>query len=108
MKIAVTYDRNSDKIHEHFDDTKHFKFYDIENYGVLCSEIIAAMESECDMLVGLLAMFEADGVLCGSLSSEAARLLDEEGIQYFIGCTGNPDNAVEALLRGDLHSTYHK
>lgn len=102
MKIAVSYNIKNESIHSKFDNTKHFKLYDIENNSVICSEIVGTMNCEQDQLVHLLLMFETDALICSELSDISRELLDDEGISIFSGCLGNADELVEMLLAGVL------
>lgn len=103
MKIAVSHEHKSDKISPQFEETKHFKLYDIENNKVICSEVIGTMGyREKEELVQLLLMFETDALICGELSEESHMILSDEAISVFSGCLGKSDDAVELMLSGVL------
>ncbi len=102
MKIAVSHEHKSDSISPLFEETKHFKLYDVENNRVICSEIIGTMGCEKEELVQLLLMFETDALICGQLSEESHLILSDEAISVFSGCLGNSDDAVEMMLSGAL------
>ena len=102
MKIAVSHQQSDEQISPYFEETRHFKMYDIENNKVICSEIIGTMGCEKEQLVQLLLMFETDALICGELSDESHMILDEEAISVFSGCLGESDDAVEMMLSGVL------
>ena len=79
MKIAVTYDNG--EIFQHFGHTEQFKLYDIENGKVVASEVVGTNGS----------------------GGGAQNALAQAGIKLFGGCSGNADQAVEALLEGQLN-----
>ena len=100
MKIAVTYDNGN--IFQHFGHTEFFKVYDIENGEIICTEIVSSMGSGHGQLAGMLSMMNVDAVICGGIGGGAKAALADEGIMLYGGCSGNADNAVNALLKGDL------
>ncbi len=102
MKIAVSHEHKSDSINPVFENTKHFKMYDIVDNKVICSEIIGTMGCDKEQLVQLLLMFETDALICGELSGDSKLILTDEAISIFSGCMGNSDDAVEMMLSGNL------
>ncbi len=97
MKLAAAFNKENNTISESFCSTKHFKIYDIENGSVICSEVVGTMQGDTEQMVGLLCMFEADGVICSSIEEEAETQLYDEGIELYSGFYGDPDEAVEFL-----------
>ena len=74
MKIAVTYENG--EIFQHFGHTETFKIYDVA-HGV-------------------------DTLICGGIGGGAQNALAQAGIRLFGGVSGNADEAVNALLAGNL------
>ena len=104
MKLAVSFDMDSDDISPSFDSTMFFKMYDIDEGDVICSEIMSAMgKFGAENLSELLILLIADAVLCGEISDEAAEMLDDEGISFYSGFNGNSDETVEAFINGVFH-----
>ena len=98
MKIAVTYDNG--EIFQHFGHTEQFKLYDIENGKVVASEVVGTNGSGHGALAGFLAEHQVQVLICGGIGGGAQNALAQAGIKLFGGCSGNADQAVEALLEG--------
>ena len=101
MKIAVTYDNG--EIFQHFGHTEQFKLYDIENGKVVASEVVGTNGSGHGALAGFLAEHQVQVLICGGIGGGAQNALAQAGIKLFGGCSGNADQAVEALLEGQLN-----
>ena len=104
MKLAVSFDMDSDNIAPDFGSTMFFKMYDIDEGDVICSEIMSTMgKFGAENLSELLILLKADAVLCGDISDDAAQMLDEEGISFYSGFSGDSDETVEAFINGVFH-----
>lgn len=104
MKLTVSFDMDSDNIAPDFDSTMFFKMYDIDEGDVICSEIMSTMgKFGAENLSELLILLKADAVLCGDISDDAAQMLDEEGISFYSGFSGDSDETVEAFINGVFH-----
>ena len=101
MKIAVTYDNG--QVFQHFGHTEQFKLYDIENGKVVASEVVGTNGSGHGALAGFLAEHQVQVLICGGIGGGAQNALAQAGIKLFGGCSGNADQAVEALLEGQLN-----
>ena len=101
MKIAVTYDNG--EIFQHFGHTEQVKLYDIENGKVVASEVVGTNGSGHGALAGFLAEHQVQVLICGGIGGGAQNALAQAGIKLFGGCSGNTDQAVEALLEGQLN-----
>ena len=100
MKIAVTYDNGN--IFQHFGHSEFFKIYDVENGEIICTEVVSTMGSGHSKLAGMLSMMNVDALICGGIGGGAKTALADEGIMLYGGCSGNADDAVNALLQGNL------
>ena len=100
MKIAVTYDNGT--IFQHFGHTAQFKVYETDGKSVLSSEIVDTNGSGHGELAGLLSVIGADILICGGIGGGAQMALANAGIKLYAGVAGDPDAAVEALLKGEL------
>lgn len=111
MRIAVTYENGN--IFQHFGHTELFKVYDVEDNKIVKSEIINTNGSGHGALAGVLNAVKADVLICGGIGGGAKTALAEAGIQLFGGVSGNADEAVNALLAGnlafnpDVHCNHH-
>lgn len=100
MIIAVTY--ADGQIFQHFGHTQAFKIYEVENDTVFAARIVEATGSGHGALSGFLADHRVDVLICGGIGGGAKAALSEAGIRLFGGVSGDADDAVEALLAGEL------
>ena len=100
MKIAVTYENG--QIFQHFGHTEQFKLYDVEDGEIINTQIIDTNGSGHGTLACMLSMLEVDILICGGIGGGAQMALRQAGIQLYGGVSGNADQAVEALLNGNL------
>lgn len=99
-KIAVTYE-NGD-VFQHFGHTQQFKVYDIEDDRIAGEQVISTQGSGHGALAGLLCDLHADTLICGGIGAGAQTALAQAGIQLYGGVSGSADEAVSALLAGNL------
>ena len=111
MIIAVTYDNG--QVFGHFGHTEQFKIYEAEN-GVICSAAVFGTNGQGHgALAGFLSAKNVDVLICGGIGGGAQAALAEVGIRVYGGVTGNADDAVQALLAGnllydpDVHCNHH-
>ena len=100
MRIAVTHE--NDNIFQHFGHAAQFKIYDVEDGRIVKAEVVDTNGSGHGALAGFLVMQRADAVICGGIGGGAQAALARMGIKLYVGCVGNCDNAVLALLEGKL------
>ena len=111
LKIAVTYDNGN--IFQHFGKTETFKVYEVEDNKVVSSEVIGSNGTGHGALAGLLAEQGIDVLICGGIGGGAQNALAQAGIRLFGGVSGSADDAVNALLAGnlgydpDVHCNHH-
>ena len=90
MYIAVTYENGN--VFQHFGHTEQFKIYSVDDGKVVGSSIVDTNGSGHGALAGFL-----HGIGMG-----AQMALAEAGIKLYGGVQGNADDAVNALLSGNL------
>jgi len=100
MKIAVTYENGN--VFPHFGHTEQFKVYTIEDGKVADSQVVDTAGSGHGALAGMLSDLKVDTLICGGIGAGAQTALEEAGIQLFGGVSGSADEAVSALLAGNL------
>ena len=100
MKIAVTYENG--EIFQHFGHTETFKIYDIADGKVVSTEVVDTNGSGHGALAGFLVAHGVDTLICGGIGGGAQNALAQAGIRLFGGVSGNADEAVNALLAGNL------
>ncbi len=100
MKIAVTYENG--QVFQHFGHTEQFKIYDVADGKIVSAQVVDTNGSGHGALGGFLAAMGVDTLICGGIGGGAQNALQEAGIQFYGGASGNADQAVEALLAGKL------
>lgn len=100
MKIAVTYENGT--VFQHFGHTEQFKVYDVENGKITGEEIINTNGNGHGALGGFLSGLHVDTLICGGIGAGAQNALANAGIRFFGGVSGSADEAVKALLAGEL------
>ena len=100
MNLAVTYENG--EIFQHFGHTETFKIYDIADGKVVSAEVVDTNGSGHGALAGFLVAHGVDTLICGGIGGGAQNALAQAGIRLFGGVSGNADEAVNALLAGNL------
>lgn len=100
MRIAVTYENG--QIFQHFGRTEQFKVYDVQDGELLSSEVVDTNGSGHGALAGVLTALKADALICGGIGGGAQAALAAAGIRLYGGVSGDADEAVRALLKGEL------
>lgn len=111
MRIAVTYENG--QIFQHFGHTEQFKVYEVESGAVTSAQIVPTMGSGHGALASFLAGLGVDTLICGGIGMGAQNALAQAGIRLYGGVQGSADEAVQALLSGnlayapDVHCDHH-
>ena len=100
MIIAVTYE--NENIYQHFGHTAQFKLYQVEDGKVIASQVVDTLGSGHGALAGFLYAYQVDTLICGGIGGGARMALAQAGIKLYGGVSGDADEAVEALLAGEL------
>ena len=111
MKIAVTYDNG--EVFQHFGHTEKFKIYEIKEGKIENTQVVDTNGSGHGALASFLMKNGVDTLICGGIGGGAQTALAEAGIKLYGGVCGNADDAVKALLDGNLgynpnvHCSHH-
>ena len=100
MKIAVTYEGG--QIFQHFGHTAAFKIYEVEDGSVVSAQVVDTDGHGHGALAGFLQAQGVDTLICGGIGGGAQMALQEAGIRFFGGVSGDADEAVQALIMGQL------
>lgn len=101
MKIAVTYEGGL--IFQHFGHTAAFKIYEVENGEIKSAQVVPTDGHGHGALAGFLQAQEVNTLICGGIGGGAQVALANAGIQLYGGVSGDADEAVQALLAGQLN-----
>lgn len=102
MKLAVTYEADTEEIFQHFGHTETFKIYETENGEIQSSKVMDTGSTGHGALAGLLAGEGVTVLICGGIGGGARNALAEAGIEVYPGATGNADENVKSYLAGAL------
>jgi len=100
MKIAVTYENG--EIFQHFGRTEQFKIYTIEDGKITQMQVVDTNGNGHGALAGFLQNAGVDALICGGIGGGAQEALRSAGIKFYGGAAGKADEAVAALLDGNL------
>lgn len=100
MKIAVPYENG--QVFQHFGKSEQFAIYTVEGKTVKQKEIVSTNGQGHGALAGLLSGLAVDVVIAGGIGGGAVMALQGAGITCYAGAQGDTDEAVKALLEGNL------
>ena len=100
MKIAVTYENG--QVFQHFGHTQQFKIYEVAGDKIAGTEVIDTNGNGHGALAGFLMQRGVDTLICGGIGGGAQMALAAAGIRLYGGVSGEADEAVNALLAGNL------
>lgn len=100
MRIAVTYEDGL--VFQHFGHTRQMKLYDVDNGQITAEKVLDTQGSGHGALAGFLSQNGVDALICGGIGAGAQQALAQAGIRLYGGVTGSADQAVGALLAGNL------
>lgn len=103
MRLAVTYDNETEEIFQHFGHTESFKLYIIEDGVITATQIVDTNGTGHGALADMLASVGVSTLICGGIGGGARNALAEVGIEIYPGAMGNADANVESFLAGNLN-----
>jgi ATP-binding protein involved in chromosome partitioning len=100
MKVAIP--SEGTEICAHFGHCESFTIAEVEDGKVINKQTVDAPPHEPGLLPRFLAGKGVNVVIAGGMGPRAQDLLIERDIQVFTGASGSIDDALEALIRGNL------
>ena len=100
MKIAVNYENGN--VFQHFGHTENFAVYETSDGKIAKCEIVPTNGEGHGALADFLKAMGVQKLICGGIGQGARDALGEAGIEIYGGVTGSCDEAVQALLKGEL------
>ena len=100
MKVAVTYENG--QVFQHFGHTQEFKVYTVEDGKIVDALVVGTGGRGHGALAVVLRELQADVLICGGIGGGAQAALNNAGIKFYGGVSGNADEAVAAMLAGTL------
>ena len=100
MRYAIAAD--ADQVSPHFGRCERYELVDVDDGQVVARGALANPGHEPGLLPRLLKESGVQVLVCGGAGPRAVNLLAELGIGMFAGVSGNVEDAVAAILRGEL------
>lgn len=103
MKVALSTKNNM--ITNHFGHCDYFVVYDIQGKEILGSSLIKNPPHQKGLLPKFLKENDVDVVIAGGIGQMAVDLLNQLGIECYLGVEGEATEVIEKYLNGGLKST---
>ncbi len=102
MKIAVTYEKETGNVFQHFGKTQFFKIYEIQDGKIISSQIIDNGGFGHHDLVGYLTSLGVQTLILGNRGQGAIDAIKNGGLAEVPGITGSADLAAQKFAQGTL------
>lgn len=103
MKIAVA--GMGQTIAGHFGHCENFLIYEVENKAITSEKVVPNPGHRPGFLPNFLGDMGVEVIIAGGMGGGAVEIFNDRNIEVIIGAQGDARAAVEAYLRGELHST---
>ena len=101
-QVAISTD--GDSVAAHFGRCQAYTIVEIANGAIRKRELISNPGHEPGFLPGYLAQRGVTCIVAGGMGPRAQMLFDQQGIETIVGISGSVEEALQALLRGELKS----
>ena len=106
MKIAITYDKETGNVFQHFGKTQFFKIYQIQDGKIVSSEVIDNGGNGHHELPPYLKALGIETLILGNRGQGAIDAIAASGLKEMPGITANADNAAELFAKGELKPNF--
>lgn len=106
MKIAITYDKETGNVFQHFGKTQFFKIYQIQDGKIVSSEVIDNGGNGHHELPPYLKALGIETLILGNRGQGAIDAIAASELKEMPGITGNADNAAELFAKGELKPNF--
>ena len=104
MKVAVTYEKETGNIFQHFGKTQYFKIYQIEDGKILSSEVIDNDGNGHHAIPPYLKSHGVETLILGNRGQGAIEAIAASGLKEMPGITGSA--AAELFAKGELKPNF--
>jgi len=101
-KVAISTD--GDSVAAHFGRCQAYTIVEIADGAIQNRELTPNPGHEPGFLPGYLAQQGVTCIVAGGMGPRAQMLFDQQGIETIVGISGSVEEALQALLRGELRS----
>ena len=102
MVIAVTYDKETGNVGQHFGHAEYFKLYEVENGRIMDSAVVQPFGRGHEAVVATMEDYSVALVICQNIGDGAMNGLAQAGIAVCPDVEGAADDAIEAFMQGNL------
>ena len=106
MKVAVTYEKETGNVFQHFGKTQYFKIYEIQDDKILSSEVIDNGGNGHHAIPPYLKSLGIDTLILGNRGQGAIEAIAASGLKELPGITGSADEAVALFAKGQLKPNF--
>ena len=103
MKIAVAC--MGTEVAGHFGHCENFRLYDTENGAIQTETSVPNPGHKPGFLPNFLGDMGVKAIIAGGMGGGAVEIFNDRDILVVVGASGDARAAVEAYLKGELHST---
>ena len=107
MKVAVTYEKETGNVFQHFGKTQFFKIYQIEDGKIIASEVTDNRGNGHHALPPFLKSLGVDVLILGNRGQGAIDAIAAAGLKEMPGITGSADKAAELFAKGELNPDFN-
>ena len=104
MKIAITYDKDTNTVFQHFGRTEYFYLYDVDSKE---EKVIDNGGYSHHDLAPYLKSLGVDTLICGGIGSHGVEAVTSSGLNLIPGAAGDVKEAIKAYLDGSLVTNYN-
>lgn len=102
MVVAVTYDKETGNVGQHFGHADFFKLYEIENGKIMDSAVVSPFGQGHEAVASTMEDYSVSLVICQNIGDGALQALSAYGIAVYPNVEGLADDAIEAFMQGSL------
>ena len=102
MVVAVTYDKETGNVGQHFGHADFFKLYEIENGKIMDSAVVSPFGQGHEAVASTMEDYSVSLVICQNIGDGALQALSAYGIAVCPNVEGLADDAIEAFMQGSL------
>lgn len=103
LKIAVASEGNN--VTGHFGHCENFRVFTAEDCKITAEENVPNPGHRPGFLPNFLADRGVNVIVSGGMGGGAVDIFNERNVEVVVGASGDARSAVEAYLKGELHST---
>lgn len=107
MKVAVTYEKETGSVFQHFGKTEFFKIYEIADGKIISSQVIDNGGKGHHDLPPYLKNLGVETLILGNRGQGAIDAIAASGLKEVPGITGSADEAAEKFAKGELKGNFN-